>query len=84
MNHSAKENPESEISPAEKGLDLQMQFDLLRRAEESGVKPEDWINNYADIYRKIIAKNPSLLESYRENKEETLKLVEQKLLENKD
>lgn len=81
MNHSVKENPEREISPAEQGLDLQMQSDLLRRAKKSGVKPEDWVGKYAEVYRKIITENPSLLESYRENEEETLKLVEEKLLE---
>jgi len=81
MNHPVKEIPKSEISPAEQGLDLQMQADLVRRADEAGVSPEEWVSKYAENYRKIITENPSLLESYGENEEETLKLVEEKLLE---
>lgn len=41
-------------------------------------------SKYAEIHRRIITENPSLLESYQENKEKALKLVEEKLLENKN
>lgn len=69
------------LSKPEQGLDFQMQADLVRRANEAGISPEEWISKYAEGFRKIITENPSLLESYRENEEETLKLVEEKLLQ---
>ncbi len=61
-----------------------MQADLIRRADEAGVSPEEWVSKYAENYRKIIAENPSLLESYLKNEEETLELMEKKLFENKN
>ena len=49
-------------------LDLQIQKDLI--LDFGGrTKAEEWINKYGEQFRKIIEKNPELIENYPRTKE---------------
>jgi len=75
MPELSRENLEKQSTPSEEES-LYMKKSILTEEElieESGLKPEEWIENYGRHFRTIIKKNPELLNNVDEIRKELYK-----------